>query len=135
MGIEWRDYLAVGVDEIDNQHKELFTRFNSLLNACDEGKGDEEVKKLLGFLDDYVATHFRAEEKIQQEYGYPDYLHHKDQHRWFTDELAKLKGQFASQGPALGVVLSTNRFLVNWLIEHISKMDKVLGQYIKAHPK
>lgn len=135
MGIEWRDYLAVGVDEIDDQHKELFARFNGLLTACDEGKGDEEVKRLLGFLDDYVTTHFRAEEKIQQEYNYPDYLHHKDQHRWFMDELAKLKEQFASQGPVLGVVLSTNRFLVNWLIEHISKMDKGLGQYIKAHPK
>ena len=37
MYIEWRDDLLTGVDEIDWQHKELFVRFNLLLDACQKG--------------------------------------------------------------------------------------------------
>jgi len=38
MAIEWTNDLATGVSEIDYQHKELFRRINSLLDACREGK-------------------------------------------------------------------------------------------------
>ncbi len=39
MGIQWRESLSIGNDAIDNQHKELLLRFNSLLEACQAGKG------------------------------------------------------------------------------------------------
>lgn len=45
MAIEWTDELATGVNKIDNQHKELFKRINNLLDACNQGKGKDEVKK------------------------------------------------------------------------------------------
>lgn len=39
MQMLWDSKLAVGVDKIDNQHKELFNRMNSLMDAMKEGKG------------------------------------------------------------------------------------------------
>lgn len=39
MALTWTDDLAVGFGLIDSQHKELFSRFNALLQACREGKG------------------------------------------------------------------------------------------------
>jgi hemerythrin len=56
--IEWRASLAIGVEEIDGQHKELLQRFNSLLAACEGGKGIKELTGLLKFLDDYIIEHF-----------------------------------------------------------------------------
>ncbi len=64
MAIEWRDSLAIGVEAIDNQHKELLLRFDRLLNACQTGKGIEELKKLQVFLGEYVHTHFNDEEEL-----------------------------------------------------------------------
>jgi hemerythrin len=46
MAIEWTDDLAVGIVEIDNQHKELFHQINQLLEACNQGKGKETVGKI-----------------------------------------------------------------------------------------
>lgn len=63
MAIEWTQDLSTGSDEIDNQHKELFRRINSLLDACNQGKGREEIGKTVQFLEDYVITHFSAEEE------------------------------------------------------------------------
>lgn len=79
MTIGWRDDLLTGVAEVDDQHKELFRRFGELLTACNQGKGGEEVLRLISFLDDYVVKHFTAEERIMRQHGYPDYLEHKQQ--------------------------------------------------------
>jgi hemerythrin len=41
----WDDVLATGVAKIDEQHKQLFAAVNSLIDAIEEGRGNEEVKK------------------------------------------------------------------------------------------
>ena len=64
MAIEWTEDLATGVNKIDNQHKELFKRINNLLEACNQGRGKNEVEKVIKFLDDYVIIHFSEEENI-----------------------------------------------------------------------
>ncbi len=61
MTVEWRENLATGNEEIDRQHMELFRRFNTLLAACNQGKGKDEVNGLLLFLNDYIRTHFALE--------------------------------------------------------------------------
>ena len=71
--IEWNKRLATGIDEIDDQHKELFSRINLLMEACNVGKGREEVAHLLQFLSTYIRVHFDSEEQIQIESGYPGY--------------------------------------------------------------
>jgi hemerythrin len=38
MGIEWRESLSIGVEEIDNQHKKLLSHFAQLLKACENGR-------------------------------------------------------------------------------------------------
>ena len=87
MSIEWSLDLATGVDEIDKQHKELFQRINNLLEACNHGKGKEEVKKVIWFLEDYVITHFSEEERYMGKYDYPEYSGHKRQHLEFMENF------------------------------------------------
>lgn len=59
MGIVWTESLSIGIEAIDNQHKELLLRFDMLLNACQAGQGIKELKRLQGFLEDYIVTHLR----------------------------------------------------------------------------
>jgi hypothetical protein len=59
------------VDEIDDQHKEIFRRINGLLDSCRQGKGKEDVGKVINFLDDYVVTHFGREEKYVIDNSFP----------------------------------------------------------------
>jgi hemerythrin len=131
MHIDWRDDLLTGVDEIDRQHKELFSRFNLLLDACNQGKGREEVDRMLQFLADYVQTHFRAEEEIQLASGYPELLTHREAHRGFVRQLDGLLEEFRSEGASLPLVIKTNQTLVFWLIDHITKMDKELAVFLQ----
>ena len=132
MAIEWTDDLATGVNEIDNQHKELFQRINNLLDACSHGKGKIEVKKVLSFLEDYVITHFSEEEKYMAKYDYPDGLSHKKQHSEFMENFSSIKKQFEADGPGVHIVIMTNRLIVDWLKNHIRKVDRALGSFLRT---
>ncbi|HEY3348029.1 MAG TPA: bacteriohemerythrin [Nitrospirota bacterium] len=132
MGIYWNDELATGVSEVDEQHKEIFARVESLLDACKEGRGKEKVKELLLFLEDYVVEHFSAEERMMSREGYPDIDAHKAVHASFLKEVSDLNARFEQDGPSLSVVMNMNRLCVDWLVNHISKTDREVGDYIKG---
>lgn len=132
MGIQWRDSLAIGVEVIDNQHKELLQRFDRLLNACEHGKGTEELKKLLSFLEEYVITHFKDEEAIQKLHHFPGYQEHSAQHAYFVDRIRELRKETDKDGFSTHNVIETNNLLLKWLLNHISKVDKELGSFLKS---
>lgn len=131
MPIEWTSNLATGVTAIDDQHKEIFKRVNLLSEACSEGRGKEEVLKLLLFLEDYVKEHFAAEEKQQVRSGYPGYAQHKSQHNRFIADIGRLAAAFRTEGATLSLVIMTNKTLTAWLVQHISKTDMELAAYLK----
>lgn len=131
MGIQWRESLAIGIEEIDQQHKELLEHFDRLLTACEVGKGMEELKNLLEFLHQYVRTHFRDEEEIQRKHGYPGYDAHRREHESFVARVGKLQAEIDNGGVAVYHVIETNNLLFKWLINHISKVDRELGKFLK----
>ena len=135
MAIQWRDSLAIGVEEIDNQHKELLLRFNGLLSACEAGKGIAELKGLMKFLDDYVIEHFSDEEKLQRKYDYPNYASHKKEHEFFIQQITAVQGEIDSEGVGVHHVMETNNMLLKWLLNHISKVDTELGKYLRTAGK
>lgn len=132
MALQWTDALLTGVEQIDNQHKELFKRINSLFDACQQGKGKNEVMNVLKFLEDYIETHFRTEEKLQKEHSYPDYPSHKALHEQFKKNFYGFKRELEQSGITLSTVIQTNSLLSSWWTEHISRVDKALGAFLKG---
>lgn len=133
--IQWQDSLAVGIKEIDQQHRLLFDKYNAFFTAYSEGRADKEVIRLLGFLEDYVASHFAAEERLQRRIGFPDYSRHRQQHLELTRQVAELKERLGSEGVEADLVNSAGILMTGWLIEHISVMDRAIGRFMKETHK
>jgi hemerythrin len=131
MKIEWQEYLSVGVEEIDNQHKQLIDKYNDFFAAYSEGRAADEIIRLLGFLEEYVVIHFVDEERLQQRIGFPEYQSHCKQHQEFTRKVAELKVSLECDGLDQNLVTSTGLLLTGWLIEHISVMDRAIGRFMK----
>jgi len=132
MSISWRDELAIGNQRIDDQHRELLQRFDTLLSACRRGEGRSELARLLDFLDEYVVKHFGDEEQLQQTSGFPDFQSHQLQHLGFIKRLQELKRSIATEGEVqVDHVLTTNKLLLDWLVQHISTRDRELGQFLQ----
>lgn len=132
MAIEWRKSYEVGIEKIDSQHKELFQKINDLLEACSMQKGKEEVLNTIGFLGDYVITHFNDEEKLQKDSAYPRYLEHKAIHERFIKDYENLKVKLEEEGVSLNFVMTVNKVVVDWLVKHIAAVDKAFGTFLKS---
>lgn len=138
MAISWDPSLAVGVPAIDRQHVELFDRLDRLLEAARAGRSAAEVGRLLGFLEDYVVTHFGAEEGLMEARGYPELAAHRAEHARFADDLAALLREFLDDGATTLLVVHVNARVTAWLREHIYRADQALGRFLAdpagAHP-
>lgn len=130
MAVQWNQNLAVGVADIDGQHKELFKRINDLLDALSQGKGKQELGNTLKFLEDYTRTHFSAEEKLMTKHSYPGLAIQKAEHSRFMNDLAALHREFEATGASLPLLIQVQKRTVEWLVTHISRMDKELGKFL-----
>jgi len=130
MPIEWTKDLQVGVETIDEQHRELFKRINDLAEAMWEGRGKEESVKVMDFLGDYVVTHFSTEEGYMSSQEYPEYAAHKRIHDKFVEDFNKLRKQFDSGDVTSDMVIKVLDETCDWLKGHIKGTDKKLGSFL-----
>lgn len=132
MTFKWTEDLSTSVDEIDAQHKEIFRKMDELYSACRLGNGKSEIADVIMFLEDYVTSHFDNEEKYMLEYDYPESASHKSEHMKFIKTIVDLKKQFEKEGPSLSVVIRTNFEIADWFRDHIGRIDKALGIFLKT---
>jgi hemerythrin len=130
MSVSWKRSFNIGILEIDSQHRELFTQLDRLEAALHAGKGAGEIIETFRFLDSYVRRHFRAEEELQQLYSYPHLAMHFAEHMSFITRLTELESRLTLEGPSEKLAVNTNSFLTQWLISHVTTIDKQLSGYI-----
>ena len=128
----WTQDLSVGVDLIDSQHKKMFQMAEELFRAEKSHKEKAFLYELFGFLDDYVKAHFANEERYMREIGYPGIDRQKLEHAEFARQLKILKKEFDLSGGDIVLIINTNHIMLDWLSEHISKLDKKIGEYVKS---
>ena len=133
--IQWRDSYAIGIKEIDDQHKQLFDAVDKLFAACSQGKGKEEVGNSLKFLEDYTKVHFTDEQQLHIKYNYPERINHKNIHDNFMKNFEELKREFNEKGAGVLFVSTVNKLFLDWLIKHIGSMDKAFAAFVKEQQK
>jgi hemerythrin len=132
MPIRWDPKLAVGIQEIDEQHQELFVRAGRVLaamRAADLG----ETERTLGLLGDHLVLHFAAEEAWMRSSIYPDYSSHQAEHDRFLKEFRRLKTSFEAKGFVATVTVMIQGWLGAWLRAHIAGTDRKLAAHLLKH--
>jgi hemerythrin len=130
MALTWTPALAVGVSQIDEEHKELFVRVNQLLEAMQQSRAKEQIAPLIGFLKDYVSVHFGGEAALMQRHRYPDASAHLAQHAFFVAEFKALAAELDKAGPTALLTIKLNKLLCDWLRQHVASTDKRLGAFL-----
>lgn len=121
------EYLT-GIESIDKEHTRLFDladeTYQILHNDLSQDK-TSEIVRLVSELIDYTRVHFSNEEAYQKSIQYPYLAEHAMQHRQFEDSLLaididSLENDLEQQNETVESILE---FLVNWLVNHILKVD------------
>jgi hemerythrin len=122
--IGWRDGFKIGITQVDEEHRHLFT----LVKALTLDSVDQTVEELL----DYVVTHFSNEQEMMEKSHYPAF----EQHLKLHEEFASQVGDFLGNGAAWSEdrVQELRRFLNKWLIGHIMTHDLRFGKWLASQP-
>ncbi|MDR2701990.1 MAG: bacteriohemerythrin [Spirochaetaceae bacterium] len=131
----WGDKYAIGIQLIDDQHKELFALTNELFRACLGGEKmqDSIFKETMGRMVEYVRFHFGAEQELLQRIKYPDYPEHKKQHDTLVRNILETVKEY-NEGKKL-VPNQFARILRDWILSHIAIYDKLYAAYIVTQKK
>ena len=132
MKVEFDSSLVTGNAMIDEQHKELIGKIDKLLSCCEQNGGKIEAIKMLDYLAEYTDFHFGEEEKLQEEVSYPAIEEHKKQHADFKKAVEELHEMLVEEeGPTQAFVAAVNKNVVDWLFDHIKKMDQALAAFVQ----
>ncbi|HPT82902.1 MAG TPA: bacteriohemerythrin [Limnochordia bacterium] len=128
----WHPSLSVGVELIDEQHKEWFARAERLFEAGKQGQAREYIGELLEFLDSYTKKHFADEEKYMRELNYPGLPEQQKAHADFIGRLAKLREDYEASAGSISVIINANQMVIDWLTKHISNLDRQIGEFVRS---
>jgi hemerythrin len=129
----WDNSLNTGIDTIDQQHKALVEHIVEFYDACEQQHGKDVIYSTLDFLESYVIKHFTYEEGLQETSQYPKRAIHKDLHRFYIEDMGELKNRIDEEGLSPEVMCETSKFLMEWLVDHISVADMEFAAYYKAN--
>jgi len=127
----WTDKMSVGVAKIDEEHKTLIRMLNELYDGVHSGHGKEALGRTLDGLIAYTDRHFKYEEKLFAETGYPGAAAHKKEHDNLTKQVLDVQAKY--QAGATGTLsLEVLTFLKTWLVTHIQGSDKKYGPHLHS---
>ena len=127
--------METGVEKIDEQHRELIKRINAVVSMGTLAVAKEETQKTIDFLGEYIVSHFKDEEVLQKQSGYPKHERHKEQHQGYINEFKKLKEEFLKNGPSGTFTIKLNTSIINLIVRHIKSDDVEFGKYYKEQQK
>lgn len=134
MPIEWRQAMSVDGGVIDDDHRRLIAIINSFERAHST-KWD--LTTVLEDLTAYSIKHFRREQDLQQQMGFPEAAAHLLEHGRLLDRLAQIADEFAKvTGDDLQTHIERTSHLLNdWLVAHIISCDLKMKPYLKNRQK
>jgi hemerythrin len=127
----WNQSYSVGHALLDAQHKDLLALCKQAGDCLDDEslESAEHFHVLLNDLAVYARKHFRAEEKILAQLGYPQLDEQKEEHEeyeiWLAETLLS-----ATIGSADKVAV--HLFLSAWWLRHILESDMRYSEFLKA---
>ena len=129
--LEWEDKYSVGVVEIDDQHKRMFTTINELLDSIKTGTTENHIGNVVDSLIKYKIFHFATEEKYFKEFNYEGAASHIAKHQEFNRKLFLLKEKYPTPNAEFAYELID--FLEDWLINHLMVVDQQYVTCFKEH--
>lgn len=127
---EWHEDYEIGVDNIDNAHKQLFRIVNRILNNfmdADFDKNKTTCVEAIKYLKSYTVNHFAEEEAYQLSIGYAGYKIHKKIHDNMRDVvIPALEREVTAKSYSKESLEHFAGLCAGWLAAHVLIDDQAI---------
>ncbi|MCW8952186.1 MAG: bacteriohemerythrin, partial [Rhodospirillales bacterium] len=126
--IEWVDNFEIGIEILDEDHRQLVDIVNRLSGLLSSAAGNASLGDLIDEAVAYMEGHFTREEAAMAQYCYPDLEKHRAAHEKGLAGMRKLQTEF--RGGAALEPARVLHFLHNWLINHFLGADAAFKRHL-----
>lgn len=124
----WTEKCSVGVKILDNQHKQIIRSINKLIEHPNEPVDSETISDVLNEITEFASKHFRTEEKLLEEHGYPGLEDQKKEHREFRFKVVQFCSATTEHVDAVPDILLN--YLSEWWCAHIHDEDMLYKSFL-----
>lgn len=129
--IEWHSGLSLGIEKIDDQHKNLIGLSNKLMDAAKHGV-PKSITEAFHALREYTVYHFNDEEEYMKRIKYPKLQEHGQQHLVLKQQVKYYQEALYKKAEITEAEILD--FLKKWLIDHIVYNDLDIKKYLESKP-
>jgi hemerythrin len=131
VSLTWTSDIEIGIREIDEQHWELFSRFESFSDKIETAYTHALLPDFISFLDEHCRSCFKAEERLQGRACYPDKELHAAAHRQMERALASIRQQLNAGIEPLDLARVLKKLITEWIQDHTNGMDLVFSRFLQ----
>ena len=125
----WSDNHAIGLHEIDADHRALLRMAEQLYDEIESGTVRDGLDGLLARLAAYAQFHFASEEALMRRTRFPGYPQHRREHEKFANTISCLRTMTRSE--CADVAETLMEFLGSWIEQHTCGEDHRMVEHIK----
>ncbi len=119
--IDWGAFFKSGYTDIDEEHHELVSKINEMINGLSAGAPKDRMLRLAAELIRKHVRHFRHEEYLLQKLHYKKYSEQKAFHKSFLQRLLRCYKSLQDQETI--TMADVQYFMEGTLVQHIVKND------------
>jgi hemerythrin len=129
--LKWDQSFSVEVEELDKQHRKLFSIINKLYDSFEGKKAQTLLNGILNDLKKYGELHFLTEERYFDKFNYPESLEHKKEHNNYRKQI--LEFNLDTTKDKTDVITKLMVFLNEWWADHVMRTDKRYIMFFHKH--
>lgn len=129
--MNWSSRYSVGVETLDNQHKNLIKALNDLHAASIKGIANKIAGPLLGQVVSIASEHFSAEERLMESIRFPGLAGHRAKHQELTGKIAEFTSRHAKGDKTTYTQLLY--FMRDWQTKHMQTEDQEYAEWLSSH--
>ena len=129
--VEWQETMKIGITEVDQDHKKLFSLLNIFHDVCRSQAHKNRQKEAVQNLIQHTRSQFIHEERLMEKFGDPKFGEHRAQHLKFLEQAEQFLRDMDIGSYTL--LLDLSIFVKNWFLFHVTKWDKEMGRHCLSH--
>jgi len=129
---DWKPDLNTNIETIDTHHRQLFKigrDMEQLIQKKCIGVTDKQLLDIVCDLREYTVYHFYEEERLMEEYQYPEIEAHKKMHILFANKITKINMPRLKENPEVELEKVKDLVQENFY-NHILTEDKKMAAYV-----
>ncbi|MBD3330474.1 bacteriohemerythrin [Candidatus Peregrinibacteria bacterium] len=124
----WQKKYSVGLQSLDEQHKHFFEITNKLHDLLKNYSGaqEKELEIIFDELLNYALYHLAEEEEFFLKCKYEETEVHCKMHETYREKMRDYRQKIreCSKSEKIKLAKEAQKYAVNWLSEHILKVDQ-----------